>query len=114
MSRVSLTVQQIDRDASGLAATHTAPSSTELSIPNNDGRIFLDVKNTGDTTQTVTVQTPGSVAGLDIEDLVATVAPTTGDIMVGPFPPSVFNQSNGSVYVDLSATTTMTVGCFRL
>ncbi len=114
MSRVALTVQQIDRASSGLSATHTAPSSTQLSIPNNDGRMFVNVKNTGATTQTVTVQTPGQVAGLDVAELVCTVPPTTGDIMVGPFPPAAFNQSDGAVYVDLSASTTMTVGCFRL
>jgi len=114
MARVALTVQQIGRDGSGLAVTNPAPASTQLSIPNNDGRMFLEVKNTGATTQTVTVQTPGQVAGLDVADLVATIPPTSGDRMIGPFPTSVFNQSDGSVYVDLSATTTMTVACFRL
>ncbi len=114
MTRTALTIQQIDRDAIGLAVTHPAPSTTELSIPNNDGRVFIEIKNTGATTQTVTVQTPNQVAGLAIADLLATVAPTTGDIAVGPFPPAVFNQSDGSVYVDISVSTTMTVGAFRL
>lgn len=114
MTRVALTVQQIDRDTNGLAATHTAPTSTELSIPNNDGRIFIDVKNTGTTTMTVTAQTPGNVGGLAIAELVTTVGITSGDQMVGPFPPAIFNQADGSVYLDLSATVTTTIGCFRL
>lgn len=114
MTRAALTVQQIDRDTNGLAATYPAPSSTELSIPNNDGRMFLDVRNTGATTQTVTVQTPNQVAGLAIADYVATIPPTSGIQIIGPFPASAFNQSDGSVYVDLSVTTTMTVACFRL
>lgn len=113
MSRVAITVQQIDRDTNGLSATHTAPSSTELSIPNNDGREFLDVKNTG-VTLTVTVQTPGNVGGLAVAEYVATISATTGDHMLGPFPPAIFNQSDGSVYVDISVSTTMTVACFRL
>lgn len=113
MSRTALTVQQIDRDTNGLAATHTAPAVIDLSIPNNDGRMFLDVKNTG-ATLTVTVQTPGQVAGLAIAELVATIPQTTGDQMIGPFPPATFNQSDGSVNVDISVSTTMTIACFRL
>ncbi len=114
MSRVALTVQQIDRDTNGLACTRTAPSSTELSIPNNDGRIFIEMLNTGTATMTVTAQTPGQVGGLAIAEYVATVGITTGDQMVGPFPPAVFNQADGAVYLDLSATVTTTIGCFRL
>jgi hypothetical protein len=82
-------------------------------IPNNDGRIFLDVRNTG-VTMTVTVQTPGQVAGLNVAEYVATIAATTGVHLIGPFPPSAFNQSDGSVNVDFSVTTTCTVACFRL
>lgn len=114
MTRTALTVQQIDRDTNGLAATYPAPSTTELSIPNNDGRMFLDVRNTGATTQTVTVQTPNTVAGLAVAEYVATIPPTTGIQVIGPFPTSAFNQSDNAVYVDLSASTTMTVACFRL
>lgn len=114
MARVALTVQQIDRDGNGLAATYPAPSSTQLSIPNNDGRMYLDVRNTGATTQTVTVQTPGQVLGLDIAEYVATIPPTTGIQLIGPLPPALFNQSDNSAYVDLSVTTTITVACFRL
>ncbi len=114
MSRVALTVQQIDRDTNGLAVTYPAPSSTQLSIPNNDGRMFIRVANTGATTQTVTVQTPGTVAGLDVAEYVATIPPTSGIQYIGAFPPSAFNQSDGSVYVDLSVSTTLTVACMRL
>ncbi len=114
MARNALTVQQIVRDSDGLSATYPAPSSTQMSIPNNDGRMFLDVRNTGATTQTVTVQTPGNVAGLAVAEYVGTIPPTSGIQIIGPFPPSAFNQSDGSVYVDLSATTTMTLACFRL
>ena len=113
MSRVALTVQQIDRDTNGLAATYTQPSTTEASIPNNDGRAYIQVKNVSAVTATVTVQTPGSVGGLAVAEYVATIPITTGDQIVGPFPPSIFNQSDGSVNVDLS-TTSLLVGCFRL
>ena len=114
MARTALSVQQIDRDTNGLAATRAAVAVTDLSIPNNDGRIFLEVVNTGSGNVVVTVQTPGSVAGLAVAELVCTCIGTTGDIMIGPLPPAVFNRSDGSVNVDLSITTTMTIGCFRL
>jgi len=108
-----LTVQQIDRDTNGLAAVSAAPTSLELSIPNNDGREFIDVRNTG-VTMTITVLTPGQVGGLDIAELVATITATTGVHLIGPFPPALFNQSDGSVSVNASVTTTCTVACFRL
>jgi len=79
----------------------------------NVGREFLQVKNTG-TEKTVTVQTPGTVDGLAIEELTVTVAATTGDKMIGPFPTHVFNQSGGVVYVDFSAVTGVTVAALRL
>lgn len=111
--RVGLAVQQIRRDASGLAPAYPPPATTQLSIPNNDGRMFLDVRNAGDE-QTVTVQTPLQMEGLDVSEYVATIPATDGVRVIGPFPPALFNQSDGSVYIDLSASTTMTVVCFRL
>ena len=114
MSRVALTIQQITRNANGLSVTFAAPASTQLSIPSNDGRMYLELKNTGSATQTVTVQTPGTVSGLAIAELTAEVPITSGDKIIGPFPPALFNQSDGSVYVDLTATTTMTIALLRL
>jgi len=76
--------------------------------------MFVVVKNTGAATQTVTVQTPGQVGGLDVAEYSATIPPTTGEQAIGPFPAALFNQSDGSVYVDLSVSTTMTVALFRL
>lgn len=114
MTRAALTVQQVIRDSSGLTPVYGAPAQTDLAIANNDGRIFLHVKNSNAATRTVTVATPGQVGGLDIADLVATIPANTGDKLLGPFPPDLFNQADGSLYVDVSATAGLTLAVLRL
>ncbi len=111
-TRAALTIQQITRSGSGLAAIYPAPDIVLLFIPNNDGRMFLDVQNDGDVTQTVTVSVINH--GLDIPDYVATISPDSGERLIGPFPPAVFSQADGSVYIDLSAVTTVSIACLRL
>lgn len=114
MAKIDLVAQQIVRDSSGLTPNYSTPAQTDLRIPNNDGRMFLHVKNSNAATRTVTVTTPGEIAGLAISDLVATVPLTSGDKMIGPFPPGVFNQTDGSVYVDLESTAGITLALLRL
>jgi hypothetical protein len=112
MARTALTVQQIVRTGSGKAVTYATPG-TQHSIPSNDGRVFIRAVNTG-TTHTLTVQTPGSVAGLAIAEATFTLTATTGDQMIGPFEPAVFNQSDGAVYIDIDAITGLTMAVYRL
>lgn len=112
MARTALTVQQIIRTGAGLAASLGTPG-TQHSLPGNDGRIFIRALNTG-TTHTLTVQTPGKVAGLDIAEATVALTATTGDQMIGPFEPAVFNQADGAVYIDIDAVTGLTVAVYRL
>jgi hypothetical protein len=62
----------------------------------------------------VTINTPGQVAGQDISDLTAVIPLTSGDKMVGPFPPSVFNQSDDSLSLTYDAVAGLTVAAVRL
>ncbi len=110
----ALTVQQIVRSGSGLTPTYTPADGTGNTVPGNDGRIFLHFKNTNAATRTVTINTPGQVVGLDIADLTATIPITSGDKMVGPFPPAVFNQADDSLSITYSAVADRTVAAIRL
>lgn len=114
MPRAALTVKQVER-TTGLTPAYEAaqaPGSGSNYFA-NDGRTFLHIKNGGGAPITATFQTPGDVNGLAIADLVITVNNAT-EKMVGPLEPSIFNQADGTVYVDWSAVTTVTVMATRL
>jgi len=110
MARATLTVQEIS--LAGITPSYTAAEGDGNSFA-NDGDVFLQVKNAGSEI-TVTIQTPAKVGGVDVEEITVVVPATTGDKMIGPFEPTIFNQSGGVVYVDYSAVTSVTVAAIKL
>ena len=111
MSLTTLAVQQIVR--TGLTPALAAANADGSYVP-NDGRMYLQVKNTNGSPVTVTVDTPGTVDGLAVADLPVVVPATTGDKKIGPFPPDTYNQPDGTIKVTFSAVTDVTIGAFRL
>lgn len=79
----------------------------------NTGDTFFQIKNAGSEI-TLTVETPAKIEGIDIAEITVTIPATTGDKMIGPFDPAIFNQSTGRVAVTYSAVTSVTVGAFKL
>ena len=110
MARTALSVQEID--LTGLSPTYSDANADGHSITNT-GDVFLHVKNASASDITVTCQTPAKIEGIDIAEITVTVA-ASGEKMIGPFNPTIFNQSDGSVYVDYSATASVTVAAVRL
>jgi hypothetical protein len=114
MPRLAISVQNLNRTA-GTVPTYgaaQAPGSGSNMFA-NDGRTFIHIKNGGASPITATFVTPGNVAGLAIADQVVTVTNGT-EKMVGPFEPGLFNQSDGTVHVDWSDVTSVTVGVMRV
>jgi hypothetical protein len=106
------TVQDIVR--TGVIPSYASAAATaDGNQFQNDGRVFLHVKNSG-TEKTVTVQTPGLVDGLAIAELAVVVVATTGDKIIGPFPPGIYNQADGNVYWNVSLETGVTFAVLRL
>lgn len=101
MARTNLTITDVARSTSGVAQ----PTQDTMDVANgnqlayNDGRVIVEVNNSGASTYTFTVQTPGVVDGLAITDLVLSVA-AGATRLLGPFPPNVYNQSDGTVAID--------------
>lgn len=110
MARTALVPQQVVR--AGLTPVFSAANADGHSVA-NDGHVMLEVKNGSGAPITVTVQTPGTVDGLAIAELVVTIPATSGDKMIGPFQPGIYNQADGTIYVDFSAVTTVTVAAVR-
>lgn len=113
MPVVDLVPQTIVR--AGLEPDYESPLTTTdtYQVPNN-GRTFLHFKKSGAGDCTVTLVTPGKVDGLAIADRTVTVEATTGDVMVGPFPPSTYNDADGKMAFTLSEITGLSVAVLRL
>jgi hypothetical protein len=45
---------------------------------------------------------------LDIAEVTISIPATTGDVMLGPFPPSLFNDGNGDMRFNFSEVTGLT------
>jgi hypothetical protein len=70
----------------------------------NDGRVVLIVNAAA--SSNVTVATPNTVDGLAVTDLVLALADTDVRV-VGPFPPNIYNDSQGRILVTVSADTSI-------
>jgi hypothetical protein len=101
-ARATVTVQDISRSAR-LVATYSAIGADGVNYA-NDGDVILHCKNIDVSNSTITVQTAGTIDGVAIADPTFVVSATTGMIFMGPFNPSYYNQSDGTVYVDSSVT----------
>ncbi|MBP7572063.1 MAG: hypothetical protein KBA95_18560 [Acidobacteria bacterium] len=107
MADVTLTVQDSTRAIAtcpNVTDDATAATSSDTYYFANDGRVVLIVDAA--TTATVTIETPGSVAGNAIADT-AVALPDGDTYVLGPFPTSVYNDSQGRVKVTVSANTTI-------
>jgi hypothetical protein len=102
--------QQIVR--TGLEETYAAVDAVNGNQFQNDGRMFLLVKNGGVAPINVTITTPTTVDGNAVADLVVVVT-NAEQRMIGPFPPNLYN-TDGYVYVDYSSGTTVTAAVLRL
>jgi hypothetical protein len=103
MADTRYTPQKITK--AGKQITYIAPVivATTDYVMKNDGRTFIHVINTNAATCTVIAKTPAQVAGLDVAENSVIVAGTSGSNMIGPFPPSLFNDGNGDMRFNFSA-----------
>jgi hypothetical protein len=106
-----LTVQK--PTIAGVVLTYTAVNSSDKFT--NTGKEFAHVKNGSGSSVTVTFAAAGAdefgiVAAA--HDVVVTV-PAGSDRVVGPFDPHRFNDVNGQLTVNYSATTTITAAIFQ-
>ena len=114
MARTDIEVQPMSRSGNGLTPIYEAVDQLNGMAFLNTGREFVHCKNLNAAPRNLTALTPGSVDALAVADLVATIPADNGDKMIGPFPPSVYNQSDGKVYLDFSAGADMTIAVIRM
>lgn len=104
-----LTVQQIAR--TGLEATYVAATASGDEF-DNDGKTFLHVVN-GVTDVVVTLDIKKTVDGQDPTSPTVTCT-ANEERMIGPFPPSVYNDVDQHMNVTYDDDTNVTVAAIRL
>lgn len=82
----------------------------------NNGRRILRVKNASGSPVTVTVLIPATLDGVAPANggKQVTIPATTGDVTLGPFGATTYNQADGKVYVDFSAVTSVTLAVLEV
>ncbi len=119
-SAASVTTQNLTEGAPVQLGTAYAAATSGGDSFANDGRTFFLVKNANGSTATITI-TPGNATravpgvGVVTKSTVSVVVPaTTGEAIIGPFPPAFYNDASGNVNVTYSAVTSLTVAAVRL
>lgn len=92
MARATLTVASISRTGVALSA-ETAGDATNNHTVNNDGDVFLIVRNSnaGSTARTLTIHLPGTVDGQAVASKTYSLA-AAATKLIGPFPVSEYGE----------------------
>jgi hypothetical protein len=113
MARETLSVQKVAQ--AGVQPSYVSAVADGHKF-SNDGNVNLHIKNGSGVSVTVTVVTPIQVGNLAVSDLEIAI-PAGEERMIRAHPAKHFNQPTGDdkgyVYVNYSATSSVTVGAFR-
>ena len=103
------TVPRVTRVGLTAAGAYTTAviAGTTYYIIKNDGKTFFRLYKTGANACVVTFYTQAYMRGLALTAPTVSVPATTGDVLVGPFEPTVFNDANGDMQFSFSEVTAM-------
>lgn len=109
MPRTALAIQNSKANDGTASLTQNNADQANGNSFLNDGNTVLVVKNGDASTRTITVNGVGCSHGRTANVAKAVVA---GDLAIlGPFDKDQFNQTDGTVQIDWSASTPTTVKC---
>ena len=112
MANYDVTVQLITR-ASIMPTYSGSLTTTDTYLVPNDGKTILHFKKSGAGACTVSIPIVTTVDGQTVAVRTFSVAATTGDKMVGPFPPGTYNDGNGKLSATFSEITGLTIAALR-
>ena len=115
MAYSALSIQSINKD--GLEPTYVGATLSDGDRFRNSGKEFIHVLNGGGGAVAVTIPTPATIKGPDIEDKIVSV-PAGEDRMIGTFEPGLYNNPAGGVdagelYVEYDQTSSVTIAVIR-
>ena len=88
----------------------TAAASAGGDLLPNTGKEWIEVQNAGGGAITVTIN--GFADGVAVAIQTVSIPATTGRKKIGPFPPSIYNNSSNQVSITYSAVTSLTIGSY--
>lgn len=98
----------------GVQPALTAGDATNEMYFVNDGRTLIYALNTG-VASALTFITPGTVDANAIANRTVSIGIHADEgTFTGPFPPEIYNQTDGTVHVDINADDNLTLEAFRL
>ncbi len=113
MSDVVIAPQKIVR--TGVTPSYTGTMlTTNVYTVRNTGRMVLHFLKGAAVICNVEIQTPVQVAGIGVAELTVAVPANTGDKMIGPFPPSIFNNAAGDLRFSMDDIDGVTVAALEI
>ena len=113
MGDITVVPEKVTR--TGINLTDLGSLSTgNVYVIKNTGKVILHLKKTAAVIATATVVVTKVVAGLDLPDLTFAIPASTGDIMVGPFPPGIFNDGSKDMRISFSDVDGLTIAAFEI
>lgn len=107
-------VTAIDPVLSGTNLTYSAADSGNGNDVLFNGDVMLNVLNTNAATRTVTLKANGAKEkGVTIPDTTVTIPATTGNVLIDEIPRDYYLQSDGTLWLDWSASTGVTFAVIR-
>lgn len=106
-----ITVQQIS--TAGLAPVAGVAAGATGDTVINNGRTYIEVTDGATTAPEVTIASQVSCDQGFTHDVVVNVA-SGGTMLIGPFPPNRFNNSDGMIEVTYDDTTSVTIRALSL
>jgi hypothetical protein len=112
MARSALTIQTVGI-AGATISTAAANADGNSIVADEAAKVILQVANGGGSSITVTIPATGKAYGIDLEDQTITVAAGATKHIAG-LEPGAFQQTDGTVYVNYSGVSSVTVAAFRI
>lgn len=104
MPRTALTITDVTRAGVTQPSQQNGDNANGNSLAYNDGKIILEVNNTSGGALNCTIGIPGTIDSVSTAGKVVSVG-AGATTYIGPFPPALYNQSDGTVNVDVTAST---------
>lgn len=109
MARTAITTQT--PNYAGTVPSYAAADGVNNMYYVNTGRTILHIKNGGASPITVTIHAPGTADGMTLAGQTVTIA-NAAEKMICLKNKALYDQADGTVYVDFSAATSVTVAAF--